>query len=51
MFLAVYALLAARRGDLLGGYRNPRWLQTAGWATLVLATAAALLGLREIARL
>ena len=45
------ALLAARRGDLLGGYRNPRWLQAAGWATLVLATAAALLGLREIARL
>jgi len=45
------ALLAARRRDLLGGYEHPLWLQAAGWAAFALATAAAALGLGEIARL
>jgi Mn2+/Fe2+ NRAMP family transporter len=44
------ALLAARRGDLLSGYVHPRWLQAAGWTTLLLAALAAALGLGELAR-
>jgi Mn2+/Fe2+ NRAMP family transporter len=45
------ALLAARRGDLLGGYVHPRWLQAAGWTALLAATVASVLGLGELARL
>jgi len=44
-------LLAARRADLLGGYRLPAWLAAAGWATLVAATAAAVLALGDLRRL
>jgi Mn2+/Fe2+ NRAMP family transporter len=47
----VVSLLAARRPDLLGGYRHPGWLTAAGWAALVAATAAALLSLGELRRL
>jgi Mn2+/Fe2+ NRAMP family transporter len=44
-------LLAARRSDLLRGYRFPGWLAAAGWATLVAATAAAVLSLGDLKRL
>jgi len=44
-------LLAARRADLLGGYRHPGWLAALGWAALVAATAAAALSLRDLRRL
>ena len=44
-------LLVARRGDLLAGYRHPRWLAGAGWAALLAATAAAVLSLGELRRL
>ena len=44
-------LLAARRADLLRGYRLPAWLTAAGWATLVAATAAAVLSLGDLRRL
>jgi Mn2+/Fe2+ NRAMP family transporter len=44
-------LVAARRLDLLGGYRHPRWLAAAGWAALVAAAAAAVLSLGELSRL
>ena len=44
-------LLAARRGDLLAGYRHPAWLAAAGWAALVVATAAAALSLGDLRRL
>jgi Mn2+/Fe2+ NRAMP family transporter len=44
-------LLAARRADLLGGYRLPGWLTLAVGATLVVATAAAVLALGELRRL
>jgi Mn2+/Fe2+ NRAMP family transporter len=47
----VVALLAARRGDLLGGYVHPRWMQAAGWTALLLAIGAAVLGFGELARL
>ena len=47
----VVTLLAARRTDLLGGYRHPGWLTAAGWAALVAATAAALLSLGDLRRL
>jgi Mn2+/Fe2+ NRAMP family transporter len=47
----VVTLLAARRPDLLGGYRHPGWLTAAGWAALVAAAAAALLSLGELRRL
>jgi Mn2+/Fe2+ NRAMP family transporter len=47
----VVTLLAARRPDLLGGYRHPGWLTAAGWAALVAATAAAVLSLGELRRL
>jgi len=44
-------LLAARRGDLLAGYRHPRYLAAAGWAALVAAVAAAVLSLGDLRRL
>lgn len=44
-------LLAARRADLLQGYRLPGWLVGAGWATLAAATAAAVLSLGDLQRL
>jgi Mn2+/Fe2+ NRAMP family transporter len=44
-------LLAARRTDLLRGYRLPPWLVAAGWATLAAATAAAVLSLGDLRRL
>jgi Mn2+/Fe2+ NRAMP family transporter len=44
-------LLAARRPDLLGGYRHPSWLATAGWAALIAATGAAALSLGDLGRL
>ena len=44
-------LLAARRPDLLNGYRHPRWLTVAGVLALVAATAAALLSLGDLGRL
>jgi Mn2+/Fe2+ NRAMP family transporter len=47
----VVTLLAARRPDLLGGYRHPHWLTAAGWAALVAATAAAVLSLGDLRRL
>jgi Mn2+/Fe2+ NRAMP family transporter len=47
----VVTLLAARRPDLLGGYRHPGWLTAAGWAALVAAAAAAVLSLGELRRL
>jgi Mn2+/Fe2+ NRAMP family transporter len=47
----VVTLLAARRPELLGGYRHPRWLAAAGWGALVAAGAAALLSLGELGRL
>jgi Mn2+/Fe2+ NRAMP family transporter len=47
----VVTLLAARRSDLLGGYRHPRWLAAAGWTALAAATAAAALSLGDLARL
>jgi Mn2+/Fe2+ NRAMP family transporter len=47
----VVTLLAARRPDLLSGYRHPRWLTLAGLLALAAATAAALLSLGELGRL
>jgi Mn2+/Fe2+ NRAMP family transporter len=44
-------LLAARRGDLLAGYRHPGSLVAAGWAAFVVAAAAAALSLGELRRL
>jgi Mn2+/Fe2+ NRAMP family transporter len=44
-------LLAARHRHLLAGYRHPRWLEAAGWAALLGATAAAVLSLGELRRL
>ena len=44
-------LLAARRPDLLDGYRHPRWLSAAGWVALVAASAAAVSSLGELGRL
>jgi Mn2+/Fe2+ NRAMP family transporter len=44
-------LLAARRPDLVGDYRNAAWLRAAGWAAFVVAVAAGVLSLRELARL
>jgi Mn2+/Fe2+ NRAMP family transporter len=44
-------LLAARRLDLLGGYRHPRGLALAGWAALAVAALAAVLSLGEMERL
>jgi Mn2+/Fe2+ NRAMP family transporter len=44
-------LLAARRLDLLDGYRHPRGLALAGWAAFAVATVAAALSLGEIGRL
>ncbi len=44
-------LVAARRRDLLGGYRHPRGLAAAGWTALVAATAAAVLSLGDLFRL
>jgi Mn2+/Fe2+ NRAMP family transporter len=47
----VVTLLAARRPDLLGGYRHPGWLTALGWAALVAAAAAAVLSLGDLRRL
>ena len=47
----VATLLAARRPELLGGYRHPRWLAAAGWIALAAASAAALLSLAELRRI
>lgn len=47
----VITLLAARRPDLLHGYRLPGWLVAAGWAAFVAATAAAVLSLGDLRRL
>jgi Mn2+/Fe2+ NRAMP family transporter len=44
-------LLAARRPDLLNGYRHPRWLAVAGLLALLAASAAALLSLGDLRRL
>lgn len=44
-------LLAARRGDLLGGYRHPRPLQAMGWAAFFVSAVAGGLALRDLARL
>jgi Mn2+/Fe2+ NRAMP family transporter len=44
-------LLAARNRSLLAGYRHPRWLEAAGWAALLGATAAAVLSLGELEKL
>ena len=44
-------LLAARRPELLAGYRHPRGLAAAGWTALVAATAAAVLSLGDLRRL
>ena len=44
-------LLAARRRDLLAGYRHPRWLAAAGWAALAAAAAAGVLSLGDLGRL
>ncbi len=44
-------LLAARRADLLNGYRHPSWLAAAGWIALVVAAAAAVLSLDDLRRL
>jgi Mn2+/Fe2+ NRAMP family transporter len=41
-------LLAARRPDLLDGYRHPGPLAAAGWVALAAATAAAVLSLAEL---
>ena len=41
-------LLAARRADLMGGYRQPRGLLAAGWAAWVVTLAAGLLALRSL---
>jgi Mn2+/Fe2+ NRAMP family transporter len=47
----VVTLLAARRPELLNGYRHARWLTAAGWTALVAATAAAVLSLGDLGRL
>jgi Mn2+/Fe2+ NRAMP family transporter len=47
----VVTLLAARRPDLLNGYRHPRWLTVAGVLALVAATAAAVMSLGDLERL
>ena len=44
-------LAAARRADLLPGYRHPAWLAGAGWAALAVAAAAAVLALGDLGRL
>ena len=41
-------LLAARRRDLMGGYRHPRALLTAGWAAWVVTLGAGLLALGSL---
>jgi Mn2+/Fe2+ NRAMP family transporter len=41
-------LLAARRGDLLRGYRHPAWIAVAGWLALAAAAGAAGLSLGEL---
>jgi Mn2+/Fe2+ NRAMP family transporter len=44
-------LLGARRTDLLGGYRHPRWLAAVGWAALAAAVARPWLSLGDLRRL
>jgi Mn2+/Fe2+ NRAMP family transporter len=44
-------LVAARRADLLAGYRHPAWLAGAGWAALAVAAAAAVRALGDLGRL
>lgn len=44
-------LLAARRRDLMGGYRHPLLLQAVGWLAWVVSVAAGALALREMGRL
>ena len=44
-------LLAARRPELLDGYRHPRWLSAAGWIAFVAASAAAAVSLAEFRKL
>jgi Mn2+/Fe2+ NRAMP family transporter len=44
-------LLAARRGDLLRGYRHPAWIAVAGWLALAAAAGAAGLSLGELRQL
>ncbi len=42
-------LVAARRPDLMGGYRHPVGLQGAGWLAFLVSIAAAVLALGELA--
>jgi Mn2+/Fe2+ NRAMP family transporter len=44
-------LLAARRGDLLRGYRHPAWIAVAGWLALAAAVGAAGMSLGELRQL
>lgn len=44
-------LLAARRRDLMGEYRHPRWMSLAGALAWLVSLAAGALSLRELARL
>jgi Mn2+/Fe2+ NRAMP family transporter len=44
-------LVAARRSELLAGYRHPAWLAGSGWVALAVAAAAAVLALGDLRRL
>jgi Mn2+/Fe2+ NRAMP family transporter len=44
-------LLAARRRELLDGYRHPGWLAAAGWVAFAAAAVAAVLSIGELKRL
>lgn len=44
-------LLAARRRDLMGEYRHPRWMSVAGGLAWLVSLAAGALSLKELAKL
>jgi Mn2+/Fe2+ NRAMP family transporter len=44
-------LLAARRKDLMGGYRHPLWLGAAGALAWLISVAAGVLSLKDLAKL
>ncbi len=46
--IAVLLYVATRRGDLLGGYRYPRWLLVVGWAAWLLTLYLAVNSVRPV---
>jgi Mn2+/Fe2+ NRAMP family transporter len=43
--------VATRRGDLLGGYRYPRWLLVVGWTAWLLTLYLAVNSVRPVINL